>query len=227
MEEEAAAAVASLQRAGINFVAVDFDCTLVTQHTRGRWNGSAKDLAIHIRPIFAVLVPTMIDNGLCVAIVTFSSQAILIRKVLEICFPHHHEKIVLRTSDGTWGNMGDINRDRKQKYMGSAAEELSQMNNVEISRGSTLLIDDDLDNIRVALDNFTRAIPLDPADPNRIINDILDLSQSSARLEMVYIVDHLFKLMIYVKSENNDNGHVQLADRLVLSVLITDLHVMN
>ena len=53
--------------------------------------------------------------------------------------------------------------------MGSAAEELSQMNNVEITRGSTLLIDDDLDNIRVALDNFTRAIPLDPVDPNRFI----------------------------------------------------------
>ena len=37
--------------------------TLVSQHTSGRWMGTAESLSTHIREIFILLLPMCIDRG--------------------------------------------------------------------------------------------------------------------------------------------------------------------
>jgi hypothetical protein len=58
--------------------------------------------------------------------------------------------------------------DGKQKNMASAAEELSTLNpSREITRGSTLLIDDDVNNIKIALQHGVRAVYFNPDLPEK------------------------------------------------------------
>lgn len=63
--------------------------------------------------------------------------------------------------------MGDIYVNGKMNHIASAAEELTCDHGVDITRSSTLLIDDDSKNIELALDNSVRAILFAPDDPNR------------------------------------------------------------
>ena len=79
--------VQTLCEIGINFVAIDFDVrpllhrcktlqhnfnvyffefsqqTFVSNHSRGHWYGSAKELASYVRPEFLVLVPELLRNS--------------------------------------------------------------------------------------------------------------------------------------------------------------------
>ena len=60
----------------------------------------------------------------------------------------------------------------KQHHMASAAEELSKRSKKKITRSSTLLIDDSLENVCNALDAQVRAIRFDPNVPDRISRDL-------------------------------------------------------
>jgi hypothetical protein len=60
----------------------------------------------------------------------------------------------------------------KCQYIASAAAEY---NNPLITRASTLLIDDEFNNIECALTHDIRALHFDPDNPLRIVHDILDL----------------------------------------------------
>jgi hypothetical protein len=51
----------------------------------------------------------------------------------------------------------------KQQYLASAATEFGG----QITRGSTLLIDDDPNNIKIAMNHETPAIWFDPSNPDR------------------------------------------------------------
>ena len=55
--------VTNLNHHGINFLAIDFDQTLVQVHTRGVWMRSAKELSGSVRPIFLELIPYAMQNG--------------------------------------------------------------------------------------------------------------------------------------------------------------------
>ena len=55
--------VIKMKEAGINLVALDFDFTVIDVHTGGRWQGSADDLATHIRPFFRHLIPEVNRSG--------------------------------------------------------------------------------------------------------------------------------------------------------------------
>ena len=63
-----------LRAAEINFLAVDFDLTLIDTHTEGRWAGSAAELADRARPSLTHLLHGALEAGLHVAVVTLSSQ---------------------------------------------------------------------------------------------------------------------------------------------------------
>ena len=63
----------------------------------------------------------------------------------------------------------------KQAHMASAAEELSQKHKKQITRASTLLIDDEVDNIARALDAQVRAVRFDPDNPHLIGTDLFNL----------------------------------------------------
>lgn len=49
----------------MNFLALDFDLTIVDIHTSGRWPGTPEQLAQRIRPFFQTLIPAALSHGSC------------------------------------------------------------------------------------------------------------------------------------------------------------------
>jgi hypothetical protein len=92
-------------RSGVNFIALDFDRTLIDVHTHGQWLESYDHLLSHVRPFFKTflilalrrghllvpLYPSFISVssllGLLAAMVTFSPQTELVSDVLHACLP--------------------------------------------------------------------------------------------------------------------------------------------
>lgn len=62
--------------------------------------------------------------------------------------------------------------DSKNQFIASA---VADQNNPLITRATTLLIDDDFNNIDNALTHNIRALHFDPTNPHLIIADILEL----------------------------------------------------
>jgi hypothetical protein len=214
---------------GINFIAIDFDQTLIDIHTGGAHKGTLDELIPHVRPIFielisAALQPSLLstattEDAIHIAIVTYSKQPTLIRSVLEHVFGMDTaSKIVIRGNDKSWTYEGNGMQDGKQAHMASAVEELLHHhmtanhdtflnvppanNNIgatrtptpasttttatstttttattlEITRRTSLLIDDDTRNVRCALRNGTRAIWYNPkALPQHLYYDLVQL----------------------------------------------------
>lgn len=106
--------VLDLTRAGINFLAIDFDLTLVDTHTEGRWPGSPSELAARVRPNLRHLMNEAMDAGIHVAIVTLSPQVPLISAVLQLIFPASCDMIPIRGSDGNWFYAGQGSLEGKQ-----------------------------------------------------------------------------------------------------------------
>lgn len=58
--------------------------------------------------------------------------------------------------------------DGKQRHMASAAFEINTTNkDVNITRSTSLLIDDDADNVKIALANKVPALYFDPEHPDK------------------------------------------------------------
>jgi nucleoside diphosphate kinase len=167
--------IARLEAIGINFLALDFDQTILDTHTGGRWPGTAEELTTHVRPIFAQLIQAAVSRNIQVAVVTFTPQIKFVRAVLESIVGHEAaERIPIRGNDRTWQYVGAGSMDGKQPHMASAAEELMTHNpNIKITKATTLLIDDDAKNIRFALGDGTRAIWLNPQRPEKLFSDIV------------------------------------------------------
>jgi hypothetical protein len=109
----------------------------------------------------------------------YAAQTNKIKEALKICFQEHADQIVLRAKDNTWGNMGDEKFDGKQKYLSSAAEEFIHKSShpLSITRCSSLLIDDQGENIRIALRNSVQAILFLPEKPEELFNSIFALGE--------------------------------------------------
>jgi hypothetical protein len=138
-EEECMRCIQSLKRCGINFLAIDFDRTLIDYHTWGKWQHSAADLARKVRPFFKMLVPLAISNGVHVAIVTLSKQTKLIQAVLDDQFPDHASYIPVRghpsSAEFVWEYQGKGSSAGKQAHMASAAEELNNLHHNRMMTG--------------------------------------------------------------------------------------------
>ena len=175
VEDDCRKIIDSLKKCNINFLAIDFDQTLICEHTGGKWVRGGRELAMKVRPMFKLLIPLALQNDILVAIVTFSAQTGLINEVLNLVFPDYANKIPIRGQDHSWQYVGGGSTEGKQPHMASAAEELSQQNSVKITRNSTLLIDDDGNNIRVAMHNKVKAVRLDPANTSTTVNTLISL----------------------------------------------------
>mmetsp|Transcript_50486 Transcript_50486/g.99727 ORF Transcript_50486/g.99727 Transcript_50486/m.99727 type:complete len:179 (-) Transcript_50486:493-1029(-) len=163
-----------LRKIGVNFVGIDFDQTFISRHTGGRWFGSAEELATSAREEFKNLVPVLLDSDIHVAIVTFSGQRNLIEQVLRLSLGDKYaSRIIIRARDGSWGNGGS--REGKQKYLASAAEEFERLHGIQITRSTTLLIDDDQHNVEIALDRGVRGLWFIPEEPENLLNQIISL----------------------------------------------------
>lgn len=145
----------------INFVALDFDNTFISVHTDNR-EYPMDYLENKVRPFFRIFVPRALEAGICIGIVTFSRRTDMISELLYRIFPEVHHKIVIRGDDGRW-QYGGISgcKGGKQRHMASAAAYLRKLNNVSITRQSTLLIDDDVENVCYALRENVCAILCD------------------------------------------------------------------
>jgi lysophospholipase L1-like esterase len=195
--ELASLAVAHLRSLSINFVALDFDRTLVKVHTGGRWEGTAEELAQHLRPQFTALVQAIAQSNrkspalskMHMAVVTFSGQTSLIRKALAtICHGDDVTNIPIRGSDkswkepyptlGWWPEDAPVDYDAgKQPHMLSAALEIDATHNsLLVQKSTSILIDDDAFNIQVAHSNGVRAVHLHPSHPEQIFSNILALT---------------------------------------------------
>ncbi|GFH56209.1 hypothetical protein CTEN210_12685 [Chaetoceros tenuissimus] len=169
------AAVSHLVSIGINFLAVDFDQTMIDIHTGGRWKGTSSELATHVRPVFIELLKLANAQKMQIAIVTFSHQTQIISEVLETHFSFAQD-IVIRARDNTWWYEGNGMTEGKQPYMASAVEELSSKNpEVKIEKNTTLLIDDDFKNIELAGSDGVRGVHVIPEQTHLILQDILEL----------------------------------------------------
>lgn len=102
-----------------------------------------------------------------VAIVTFSPQTELIGNTLKLQFPDLYTQIVVRGLDGKWEYTGNGSKAGKQAHMASSAQELIARTGRDITRRSTLLVDDDRKNIHAALINSVPAILFNPDDVPR------------------------------------------------------------
>ena len=91
----------------VRVLSIDFDATIIQVHTYGAWRGTAEELSMHVRPVFVALLKQALafqDDGLFVSVVTFSSQAKLIRKVLAIILESEElaKHIIIRCNDYKW-----------------------------------------------------------------------------------------------------------------------------
>jgi hypothetical protein len=48
---------------GVNFIALDFDRTLIDVHTRGQWDEPYEELFPHVRPIFKTFILLALRRG--------------------------------------------------------------------------------------------------------------------------------------------------------------------
>jgi hypothetical protein len=170
-----------IQLLKVNFVAIDFDQTLIDIHTGGVWRGTAAELVPHVRPIFLEFISSALStNSIHIAIVTFSKQPKMIKLVLEKALGIDiASKIVIRGMDKSWKYEGKGSHLGKQAHMASAVEELLQQPNadpeMEITKNTTLLIDDDQHNIRIALEDGVRAVWFSPNKPQNLYQDLISL----------------------------------------------------
>mmetsp|Transcript_13822 Transcript_13822/g.19339 ORF Transcript_13822/g.19339 Transcript_13822/m.19339 type:complete len:195 (-) Transcript_13822:1246-1830(-) len=165
-------AIAKLKEVNINFLAIDFDQTILDIHTGGRWHGTAAELSKHVRPLFRDLIAAAIAEGIYVAVVTFTPQTGFVAEVLERTFGEKGRQIPIRGNDRSWKFSGNGSSKGKQPHMASAVAELEGVYGADITKETTLLIDDDAKNIRVSLHEGVRAIWLNPEKSTRLLNDI-------------------------------------------------------
>eukprot|EP00614_Pseudopedinella_elastica_P012777 CAMPEP_0172597458 /NCGR_PEP_ID=MMETSP1068-20121228/17476_1 /TAXON_ID=35684 /ORGANISM="Pseudopedinella elastica, Strain CCMP716" /LENGTH=184 /DNA_ID=CAMNT_0013396997 /DNA_START=71 /DNA_END=625 /DNA_ORIENTATION=+ len=168
--------ITALNNMGINCLALDFDLTLINTHTNGNTNKGPVAIASCVRPVFKALIPKAVDAGIRIVVVTFSPQVDLIREVLGLAFPSIADQFVIRGNDKSWTYSGAGSTDRKQGHIASSFEELAMRGEgSKITRASTLLIDDDPDNIRAALLHETPAVLLNPNEPDELFESLKKL----------------------------------------------------
>ena len=140
----------TVSAANIKLVAFDFDATIIDIHTGGRWKGTAEELAKHVRPGMQCFIRQCLERGIHVSVATFSTQTELISAVLGQTIDHEQAKAIPVFGDN----------DRVDNYdQGKQSQLLLSMNHFNqmhaqrsnpITPKTTLLVDDDADNIRVA-----------------------------------------------------------------------------
>ena len=175
----------------MKLVAIDFDMTLVSLHLRNDQRIEIAELAKCIRPFFQEFVPLAVNSNILIAIVTFSKLVDMISSLLRYSFGEEiAASIVIRGNDETWQYVGSPSTisifrvsfvgqgcmEGKQKHMASAAEFLSRQHCVSLSRSNALLIDDDVDNVNIALNSRVRALRCDPGNPHSLVHHMLSLT---------------------------------------------------
>jgi hypothetical protein len=150
---------------GILLAAFDFDATILDFHTGGQWEGERQELVSHVRPEFKCYISLCFEKGIRVAVVTFSTQTEMIAKVLEEAIPHSRAKgvVVFGGDDHVKGYSKG-----KQSQLFLAMDRFNMQQAPSRGRAApitpprTVLIDDDPENINVAIKDGYKTIQFYP-----------------------------------------------------------------
>jgi hypothetical protein len=156
----------------ILLAAFDFDATILDFHTGGQWEGNKQDLVSHVRPEFKCYISLCLEKGIRVAVATFSTQTTMIAKVLEEAIPHSRAKeiVVFGGDDHVKGYSKG-----KQSQLFLASESFNKQQAPSRGRAApitprfTVLVDDDPENIDVALKDGYKTIQFYPENPPKTL----------------------------------------------------------
>eukprot|EP00058_Branchiostoma_floridae_P003348 XP_002588836.1 hypothetical protein BRAFLDRAFT_129048 [Branchiostoma floridae] len=178
-KEMARSIVQKLRTAGVRLVALDWDRTIITVHTKGCWEDGPSKLAKHVRPCFKYFIAACLDSSLHLCVVTFSSQSPLIKDTLKIAIPHSDTSaIIIRGNTKDWARIQGVPilgkqqhiasaiREQhiasairevclfvclfKQQHIASAIREVTSKRHQVIQPGEVILMDDDTENLKIA-----------------------------------------------------------------------------
>ncbi|KAK2187242.1 hypothetical protein NP493_172g02043 [Ridgeia piscesae] len=147
----ARAIISTLVRKGVRVLALDFDKTIVSVHTKGYWRQTTPKLAEYVRPCFRALLEAAISEcDIYVSVVTYSMQPQLIRDVLLRVLPHSDiSRVVIRTNAEDWAQK-QVTFLGKQQHIAWLVTELFNRDHVMIQAHEILLLDDDIKNVQLA-----------------------------------------------------------------------------
>jgi hypothetical protein len=154
----------------ILLAAFDFDATILDFHTGGQWEGNKRDLVSHVRPEFKCYISLCLDKGIRVAVATFSTQTRMIAKVLEEAIPHPRARDIVVFG---WDDHVKGYSKGKQSQLFLAMEHFNKQQ--APSRGPitppfTVLVDDDPENIKVAIKDGYKTIQFHPDSPQMLLH---------------------------------------------------------
>jgi len=158
-QSQCTASVRIMVDSNIHLLAIDFDKTLLNIHTGGEWEGSTEQLQTHVRNEFKCLIQTSLEQGILVAVASFSKQEELILSVLQKLIPErHYSRVTVNGGNNYPESTG------KKKQIQLALEDFPKLSNDKtfVPNDAILLIDDDLYNVKQCTYEGHRCIHFDP-----------------------------------------------------------------
>jgi hypothetical protein len=156
-------AVEGLVKGKILLIAIDFDLTIISIHTGGRWKWSADDLVPYVRPEFRCIICECLQKDIHVAVATFSDQVDLISDVLAATVAHD-DAAQIPIYGGTANVRGSFEGKRSQLLL--AVEHVEAKTGLSLPKEATVLVDDDRANIARAKKDGYKTIFYDPTIPH-------------------------------------------------------------
>ncbi|ESO09251.1 hypothetical protein HELRODRAFT_168213 [Helobdella robusta] len=141
----------------IKLVAIDLDRTLLDTSVARHPFMAAKDVAkYHVKAMFRILVPIILDSRLECCIVTYTWQTKLIRNILSAAFPHHDtSRIRIEGPKQPLPGLYLIGEKLygKEKYLETILSLIKAEKNLHIKNDEIFLFDDSQKNIDAAIKN--------------------------------------------------------------------------
>ena len=142
----------------IKLICIDFDDTLLSINTFGKWEIDPLELIDYVRPEIIKFIKNSLIKKKYVAIVSYSSQSDVIYKCLQYFLKDDISKIYIMTSNklnqcdqNYCKNIKkDIIMKRKNPMILSVCTKIFLKYNEKIKPYQVLLIDNDINNIRIA-----------------------------------------------------------------------------
>ncbi|KAL4224124.1 hypothetical protein ACF0H5_017577 [Mactra antiquata] len=144
--------VTTLQKRGIQLVAVDFDQTLITFHSGGVWKDSVDKLVSKVRPCIRDLMQTCLDRHLNVCIVTYFMQPWVIKELLQKLFRRSDaDRILVQANTASFREKHNHEFLGKEAHIAAILTELYNKCHLKIRPDEIILFDDDRDNTDIAM----------------------------------------------------------------------------
>jgi hypothetical protein len=210
---------------GIKLLALDFDQTLVSCHTRSQWYGTAEELARHVRPTMRKLIVAAVETGMRIAIVSFSGQCEMVRNAMIHAVPTvDTTAFAISCSDKQWNvpemqlrhffprlPHGILRVDAlcKLPHLCFAVQQLTKMEpTLTIAPHNILLLDDDEKNVRSAEEMGMTAVQIVPEEPEAFLTILGDLYlQQHPHAEQHHHAEHLKQLQLNHPPVNCQQQH--------------------